>query len=342
MTTWTKSAAGVVLAMMMMMTGPAVSCAPEKPSAQAGAQAAAPPKQAPGQEIVVARVNGEPLTRAEIERRIQALAPHARARLQSPEQRQAFLKSVVQFEVMADAAEVAGYGERPQVRQAMREAMVRLMLAEALKESGAMALGPEALESYYREHAAEFKVPARRLVYELVAESRPESERLRRSFTREAYAETDQALAAFATLAGQYSLDRRSGDRNGLRGWVSANASEVGTDALFETPLGQVSVPYHDPARGWVVGFVAEEEPARQPLLAEVEREVRTRQLEQQKRELRQELIDRLMAEASIEIDQEALDQVAPPPPAIPASLRELPRLPVRDQGAEATTHTTD
>src|SRR5690554_1868476 len=189
-----KTMVGVVLGGALM-----VACAPQKPSAEDGA-----PRQeraedgAPGQDQVVARVNGEAITRAEFERRIESLAPHARARLQSPEQREDFLKSVVQFEVMADAAEEAGLGDSPHVRHAMREVMVRLMLAEALREQGGGAIGEEELQAYYDARRADFARPARRMVYELVAESEGEARRLRRRFVEEAYPTTEEALASFA------------------------------------------------------------------------------------------------------------------------------------------------
>ncbi|TXD35952.1 hypothetical protein FRC98_14875 [Lujinxingia vulgaris] len=322
--------------MVGMMVGGAllVACAPQKPSAEGDA-----PRQeraedgAPGQDQVVARVNGEAITRAEFERRIESLAPHARARLQSPEQREDFLKSVVQFEVMADAAEEAGLGESPQVRHAMREVMVRLMLAEQLREEGGAAVGDEELQAYYDAHRADFARPARRMVYELVAQTREEAERLRRRFVEEAYPTTQEALNAFAELAGQYSFDRKTGDRSGARGWVEAGQPVAGAETMFETPVGQASTPYED-ERGWVVAFVAEEEPARQPALSEVERELRTRVLEEKRRRLRTELVERLMAEATIEIDEDVLATVTPPQPELPTRLRDLPRLPVRDQGA--------
>lgn len=318
------------------------ACAPQKPSAEDDA-----PRQeraeegAPGQDQVVARVNGEAITRAEFERRIESLAPHARARLQSPEQREDFLKSVVQFEVMADAAEEAGLGESPQVRHAMREVMVRLMLAEHLREEGGAAVGEEELQAYYDANREDFARPARRMVYELVTQTREEAERLRRRFVEEAHPTTEEALGAFAELAGQYSFDRTTGDRSGARGWVEAGQPVAGADAIFETPVGQASNPYED-ERGWVVVFVAEEEPARQPALSEVERELRTRLLEEKKRQLRTELVERLMAEATIEIDDEVLATVEAPEAALPMRLRDLPRLPVRDQGAGEAAARTD
>ncbi|RDV38183.1 hypothetical protein DV096_10240 [Bradymonadaceae bacterium TMQ3] len=326
--------ATIQLAGMVLSGALLVACAPQKPSAEGDApRPERADEGAPGQDQVVARVNGEAITRAEFERRIESLAPHARARLQSPEQREDFLKSVVQFEVMADAAEEAGLGQSPQVRHAMREVMVRLMLAEHLREEGGAAVGDEELQAYYDAHRADFARPARRMVYELVAETREEAERLRRRFVEEAYPTTEKALHAFAELAGQYSFDRKTGDRSGARGWVEAGQPVAGADALFETPVGQASPPYED-ERGWVVVFVAEEEPARQPMLSEVERELRTRLLEEKKRRLRTELVERLMAEATIEIDEEVLADVQAPEPRLPARLRDLPRLPVRDQGS--------
>src|SRR5690554_3418043 len=174
-------------------------CAPQKPSDAGDAPEDGAQQSAElGGDEVVARVNGEAITRAEFERRIEGLAPHARARLQSPEQREDFLKSVVQFEVMADAAEEAGLGDSPHVRHAMREVMVRLMLAEALRERGGGAIGEEELQAYYDARRADFARPARRMVYELVAESEGEARRLRRRFVEEAYPTTEEALASFA------------------------------------------------------------------------------------------------------------------------------------------------
>ena len=72
-------------------------------------------------EEVVARIDGQPITRAEFERHLARQSPFVQARYASPERRKELLANLVRFEVMAREAAKARLRPGPR-RRPLRQA----------------------------------------------------------------------------------------------------------------------------------------------------------------------------------------------------------------------------
>ncbi len=303
-----------------------MGCAPEKPSDVDSTKLEIEETSLEGDEseIVVARVDGEEITLEEFERRINGLAPFARVRLQSLERRKEFLRSTVQFEIMADEAERRGYGDRPEVRHAIKETMVRLMVAELLrKEVSISDIDDEMVEAYFEERADEFTGVERRRVARLWTAEKEKIEALVERWEREKPDELAEEMRLFRQFAFRHSEDRDSGDMGGDVGWV------VEPDDAFSSAPGTLLGPV-EKGDGWEIRMVVEVQESSTPTLEEVESDIRTKLYEEKRRAVRQQYIDELKAQATVELFEDRLEDVRPPSARTPQKLEELPRLPVR------------
>lgn len=305
-------------------------CAPKKPSQ--GDSRELEVEEGGGEvddsAVIVARINGEAITKEEFERRVQGLAPFARVRLQSPERRKEFLRSIAQFEVMADAAERQGFGDRPQVRQAMKETMVRLFMNETLRERVSMRDIDEAmLAQFYQEHLEELKKPERRRLARVWYEDRGAAEAAKARFLSENQSDDPDLVGRlFQRFAFRYSQDRRTGDQGGDLGWTEKESADLLREGAFLVDAGAVQGPF-EADEGWELWMVVELEEEQIPSLEESAGEVRARIFEKQRDEAWQAVVDELLSRAEIETFENNIEDLEPPVMRIPARLEELPRV---------------
>ena len=132
-----------------------LSCAPERPSDKQLSSSASRDRAASEREAdrrPVATIEGEVITVADFEQRLNGMASYARARYSSVEKRQELLDSLIAFELLAKEAEEKGYGDDPAVRFALKDTMVRRMLDDRLRQEVSLAdISPAEVERLYRE-----------------------------------------------------------------------------------------------------------------------------------------------------------------------------------------------
>lgn len=305
-------------------------CAPKKPSA--GDSRRLEVDESVGEvddsAVIVARVNGEEITKEEFERRIEGLAPYARVRLQSPERRREFLRSVVQFEVMADEAERQGFGDRPQVRQAMKETMVRLFVADSLRDEVSMRdIDDEMVERFYQERLEELKEAERRRLARVWFADQGAAQVARERFLGEELGDDPERIGRlFQRFAFRYSEDRKTGDQGGELGWVERGEADGVRAGVFEVDAGAVQGPVEADG-GWELWMVVEVEAEQVPLLEDVVSEIRTKIFEERREQAQRAMVEELMSRAEIELFEDSLDGLEAPSARIPARLEELPRV---------------
>lgn len=326
----------------------ALACAPEKPSSlEANQRRVEVAGQDEQSQEAVAVVNGETITIGEFERRLASLAPFARARYGTVERKQEYLNSVVQFEVMADEAERLGLGKDPAVLHSMKEAMVRVMLQEVLRQRVPLRdISDEAVDAFYQEHRADYVQPERRRAVVILVDTRDGAERLKRSFEAEPAEEESERINAFRRLANQHSTHRVSAENGGDIGFFEAGKDEDDAyrietaRALFALEgVATVSEP-HETERGWQLVMAMEHTPERVRPLEDVARDIRTKLFEDRRQQARAEYIEELMQAAEVELFTERLEGVELPEVAVPRRLEELHLIPVRDLKGSGVVHT--
>lgn len=321
--------AAALMGAIFFLTG----CPPEKPSMQDSRELEIDESamSVDESEIVVARINGEEITLEEFNRRIEGLAPFARVRFQSPERRKDFLNSVAQFEVMADVAEVRGYGDRSEVRHAMKETMMKLLLADALREEGVLReIAEEDLRAHFEANREEFQAGEKRRLVHLVVEEEARAQELAARW-EERYAGEEDRGSYFQRFAFRHSEDRSTGDRFGDLGRFEEGDEEEWAALAFEAEPGELIGP-REVSQGWELLMVVEVTPALEPDFEEVESQVSALLREERRERARREKIAALRNQANVEVFAERARDLEAPKQEAPLRLEELPREPVQER----------
>ena len=288
-------------------------------------------------QAVVVEVDGEVITREEVQGRIDGLVEFARVRVQTGEQRDAFLERIVEFEAMADVAEEQGYGAHVRTRWAMKASAATIYLEEVLAREVSMAdIDDRAKREYFEANREDFFRPERRRLARLVVDEEEQAQRLLQRWHDEELPGAERVDSVFRRFAYYHSRDRATGDHGGVVGWWSAGEEPEPSQPIFDWEFQQVYGPFEEDG-SWALKMVIEREETFEPTLEEVEQEVTTRIFEERRAQAREQMVAALVADATVEVLPQRLEGLKPERRAVPPRLSELPRQPqtIDDQSAE-------
>lgn len=103
---------------------------------------------------------GGSLTLEELQSYVGQMAPAARGRVETPEQRREYAEGLARFELFVSEARRRGYENDPEVQEALRRALVQRMIFKEFDEKQP-PVTPEDISAYYEVHKGEFVQPAR-------------------------------------------------------------------------------------------------------------------------------------------------------------------------------------
>ncbi|MFB6352067.1 MAG: peptidyl-prolyl cis-trans isomerase [Bradymonadaceae bacterium] len=332
-------AAGLLLVVFLAAIA---GCPPTKPSErkrpqQGGGQAG---DQQTGERTIVAQVNGEQFTLRELERRIDGLPAYVRAKFRGPaaeseqdgsvQKRQEYLKGLLQFEVLADVAEVRGFGDDPQVRHLLKEALADRALREALRTEISMSdISSEAIEQAYRENIDEYRTPEQRRGMVIVTGSKKRARLIREELVDRDHASFDKKLEHFRMLASEVSVDPVTAKAGGAIGAIAPPNKEDAHPRIAEVVYGldergEVSEVFELDGQ-WYVAMWADRRAASTTPLAQVEREIRTELYDKRKAELREKIQTKWRDGAEVEHDDGLASRLEQPPAGREVHLEDIP-----------------
>lgn len=319
-----------------------VGCPPERPDVSN--TSFEPEEVAAGGVEPVAVINGDVLTKAEFERRINALSPIARSRFASTEARKTFLDSQVQFEILADIAEERGYGQRSSVIHVMKQTMVRQMLAEDLRKRVSPAdITTEDLKTYYQEHKTDFQKPAQLRVAGIMSDVEDVSRRIHEELTNAlSSVDGEQRINSFRLTAQRHGVAPAISKEGGDLGWVQdpdhpANQNTGRNKTLAERAfalegVGSISEPFEIDGI-WYIAMPMDRRPSQTKTFEEVKEQLRDRVYKDLQQEVREQMLQEYAKNARVERNEDILDSIEKPDPIdhdfVP-SLFEI-NAPVRD-----------
>jgi peptidyl-prolyl cis-trans isomerase C len=108
----------------------------------------------------VVTFEGGAITLEQLQSYISQMNPAARTRVETPEQRREYAEGLARFELFVAEARRRGLENDPQVREAMKRAMVQQLLFKEFDEKAPEITQAE-LTAYYETHKDEFVQPAR-------------------------------------------------------------------------------------------------------------------------------------------------------------------------------------
>ncbi|SHK34652.1 peptidyl-prolyl cis-trans isomerase [Rhodothermus profundi] len=195
-------------------------------------------------------------------------AAHREAAARSPEALKEFARGLVVRHVLAERARTAGLHRTPDFAAARQQALDRWLYQYVRQQVQAEAVVPEdTLRAFYEAHRADFRMPARRAVWEILVPTEAEAHRLQRLL----------ATTDFVALARRYSRRPGAATTGGYLGFVTQEQLGKLGPAVFRAREGDVLGPLRV-ADGYVLLRVGAWQPER-PMTLEEARPLIERQL---------------------------------------------------------------
>jgi peptidyl-prolyl cis-trans isomerase C len=218
------------------------------------------------EERVVAFVNGRPIAQSEFDRKWDELPEATRARYEKEGGKQAFLKVVVDDELLMQEARRQGLDQTDSFRDRVRYFKEKLLKDELLKDrmKDTVELTKEELDRYYAQHAGELLTPLKVRVSQMLLPNYAAAKDLETQVNRG---------GDFGKFAQRYSIDGKTKANGGdlgpyRKGLVIPEVDE----AIHALKPGMVSAPIKTDAGYYLVKITALEPEIIQADLARRER----------------------------------------------------------------------
>jgi peptidyl-prolyl cis-trans isomerase C len=265
---------------------------------------------------VLAKVGDRTITVGEFADRLASQSPYLRARFESPERRREFLDNLVRFELLVYEAKRRGYGEKPEVVRARRNAMIQQLVKKEVDEPlQAAEITDEEVKAIFDENPTEFNRPAQVRASDIFIKDRAHAQEV-----------LDKAkasdLAGFRRLAREESQDESTKSNGGDLQFFSADSAEppkAVRDAAFS--LQQVGSVYPEliPGDGgYHIVMLTGKRAALKRTYEQAKRAIRHKLARERKDAAMKALTDRLHEEVPVEIDYDALKEVHVDVPPLP------------------------
>jgi peptidyl-prolyl cis-trans isomerase C len=274
-----------------------VAAATAQEAAPAEPSAATEPAGDPAANIV-ARVNGEEITEADLQLAAQDFRDTL-AQLPPEERLLALVNGLIDIRLMARAAEAANVTEDPEAKRRVDFMNDRALRAEYLKLKVFDAVTDEAVQTLYDAEVAAFVPQEEMRASHILVATEEEAKAI--------IAELDGG-ADFAAIAKEKSLDLGSGANGGDLDYFTADRMVAPfSEAAFALEVGKYTAAPVQSDYGWHIILATDKRMSSAPTLEQRESALR----EQVAKDLFVAEVEKLRAGAEIEI-------VAPEPPAAP------------------------
>jgi peptidyl-prolyl cis-trans isomerase C len=261
---------------------------------------------------VVARIDNDPITAADLDRRLAELGPMVRARYTSPPDRRKLLDAVVDREVLAREARSRGYDKRPEIQKMVDDYVSAALLRDEVDSKLKPEDVPAAdVERYFREHEQEFSRPEEVRASVVVLRDRTKAEQVAAE-ARKGSVTDDRP---FRLLVARHSQDPETKNRGGDLGFFDRRTTRYPhsvVDAAFALEkIGDISSPVQG-ERGFYVVRLDQRRPGFSRSLADVREQIRRQLLTEVRARRVAELVGRARSQHQVQTFDQALAQVKP------------------------------
>lgn len=283
-------------------------------AAACGRSQEAPAAASVPESEIVARIDGRPITRADLEQQLATRAPFIRARYASPDKRKELLDSLVRFEVLAREAQSRGYDRDPDVlRYQKQKAIDRMIAAEVDGKLRPASVTTAELERYYREHPEQFTQPQAVRLEQILIRDAGKAKKVA-TLARSLAPRDDQG---FRRLVAEHSEDEDSMQRAGDLTFLepgSPHAPAAVVEAGFalaqgHDKVGLVGGPIESPQGFHIIRLTQRRAGFLRPF-AEVERLLRSRLVEERRRQQIDAWVADMRGRVKIEVFEDRLSQI--------------------------------
>ncbi len=271
----------------------------------------APPQSAEEMKAPLAKIDDVTITLGEFEERINRQSPYIRARYTSLEQKKEFLDSLVRFEILAKEAYRRGLDKDPEVVRTMKQVMIqKLMRDEFDAKITADSVKDADMQAFYQANLADYVKPEEVRASAIILRNKAQADRV----LLEAKGEAGKTNKGFRDLVTKYTSDEETKLRGGdLRYFDLANKelpAPVVKAAFALVNTGDVSSVV-DAGTGQY--YVLKQTGRRRSMTKsfdEAKPLIRNKLFREQRLVAQKDFVDKLRAQAKIEINEANLAKV--------------------------------
>jgi foldase protein PrsA len=279
----------------------------------------------------VVTVNGQKITRGELDGRLEAQA--GKSTLQQMVQQDLVFQYAKDNNIQVTDSELqdqlnkieqrfpAGQFEQVLKNQGLTLEDAKNVLREQIIVKKAveknMHVSDADVKSYFEKNRALFNTPAQIRARHILVRSRPEADSIEAQLHKG---------ANFADLAKRFSMDPASKDKGGELGFFGAGQMVPAfQNAAQALKPGQISAPVQTPF-GWHVIQVEDKRPASTATLANSQQKARQQLMDAQEQQLIPQFLQQLRSKAKIDINDDRFANLFPtPPPGAPGTTAAPP-----------------
>ncbi|HEV8323252.1 MAG TPA: peptidyl-prolyl cis-trans isomerase [Myxococcota bacterium] len=262
--------------------------------------------------LVLATIDGRPITLGEFQDRLDKQSPYIRARYNSIERKKEFLDNLIRFELLAMAAEKKGYATDPDVIRAMKQTMTQKLMKDEFDATMKLEdITEEEMKKYYDEHKDEFHKPAQVRVSVIVVKDKAAADAALAEVTA---AGTDHKK--WRDLVTKYSVDEETKARGGdLRYFAKPEEGGTGVEpkvaevAFALDKVGDVGPVVETPKGFYIIKLTGKRKELHRTF-EQVKRSIAQRLFREKRTKAFEDYVASLKAAAKIEIFPEHLEKV--------------------------------
>lgn len=290
---------------------------------------------------VVAKVDDNVISVADVQERINKQSPFVRARYTNAERKKEFVDGLVRFEVLAAEAARRGYDKDPDVQRVMKQQMISKLMQKDFESKLKVEDVPDAdVEKYYNEHPTEFHQKDEVRVSEILVKDKAKADKAYTEAKAAAKGTQPTDQQPFRNLVTKYSEDEESKPRGGDLSFFAADSATYPkpiVDAAFKLAnVGDVSAPVKTD-KGWAILRLTQKRPGFNRSLAEVKHQIQQRLFRDLRSKAMDNFVEDLKKKTTIEINEANLAKVvveAGPATSAPVAGAGLPGAPTASVGA--------
>jgi peptidyl-prolyl cis-trans isomerase C len=266
---------------------------------------------------VLAQVGDRTITVGELADRLGSQSPYLRARFESPERRKEFLDNLVRFELLVYEAKRRGYGDRPEIIRARRNAMIQQLVKKEVDEPlEGLVITDEEVKEVYDANPLEFDRPGQVRASDILIEHRAHASKL---LARAKKAD----LAGFRKLAREESEDEKTKANGGDLNFFEATGdgeppATIRRAAFSLDKVGAVYPELIEEGDGFHIIMLTGKRAALKRTYEQAKRAIRHKLTRERKDAAMEALTERLREEVEIAVDQEALKSIEVDIPEFP------------------------
>jgi peptidyl-prolyl cis-trans isomerase C len=248
---------------------------------------------------ILAEVNGEPVTAAQMNKEIEKLPVTQRTSFLSPAGKKDFLEALIRKKVILQSALKSGLGDDPGIREQVEEFRNRLMTEKHIESiiTQNQKFTEEEIKDYFAKNKSAFVVPDRVRVRQIVSESEVAAQKI--------IAEIRKG-AKFEELARKKSTDKFSRDAGGDLGFIKAGqlAQNIESSIFNLKNPGDMTQPIRSDM-GYHVLQLVEKRKNTEPTLDQVRETIISRLNVDKKRTIYQNFLEKARKEAKVKVYDE-------------------------------------